>query len=293
MELYALNLYFLGDTQKEREYDYCAHGKIVFKIDGHNLSNEVSYWCASVSAYRFLRSIFENHFIGAEEQMIPCCGHFLIPSHGGSGVIISGCPNGIDFDVIHKDNDVIIRTQSGVEYTVTFEDYKATVLSYVKQIQDFYLQNPPRQFENKFDQDGFSAFCCDWHSLLAKANALDENNLQISKITFDGCDSFAENDIAKIYSNGILLKNMKFISFRECAYNFQQIHGGNGICVAERDITDSALSFVFYTAPKTTRIVFLQKSKIKEFFSKRKTAQRFYDLQKQIESFGYTTYDKS
>ena len=86
---------------------------------------------------------------------------------------------------------------------------------------------------------------------------------------------------------------MKFINFRECAYNFQQVHGGKGTCVAERDIIGTNPSFGFYTASKTTHIFFLQKSKIKEFFSKRNTLQRFQDLQKQIESFGFTTYDMS
>ena len=116
---------------------------------------------------------------------------------------------------------------------------------------------------------------------------------QISKVVFDDYDSYTEGDIAGISANGISLKNMKFINFRECAYNFQQIYGGAGTCVAERDITGTNPSFGFYTAPKTTHIFFLQKSKIKEFFSKRNTLHRFQDLQKQIESFGFTTYDMS
>ena len=65
MELYATDLHFLGDTQKDQVYDYCVHGKVIFKIDGCNLSNDDSDWCASASAYRFLRSLFENHFLGA------------------------------------------------------------------------------------------------------------------------------------------------------------------------------------------------------------------------------------
>ena len=293
MELYATDLHFRGETQKDQVYDYCVHGKVVFKIDGCNLSNDDSDWCVSASAYRFLRSLFENHFLGAEEQMIPCCGHFLIPSQDKTSVIISGCPNGIDFDIIHEDKNIIIRTQDGSTYTVTFEDYKASVLSYAKQIEEFYHQNPPRQFEDQFDQDGFSAFCNEWYSLTDKATALGNSVPQISKVVFDDYDSYTEGDIAGISANGISLKNMTFINFRECAYNFQQIHGGAGTCVAERDITGTNPSFGFYTAPKTTHIFFLQKSKIKEFFSKRNTLHRFQDLQKQIESFGYSTYDLS
>ena len=140
MELYATDLHFLGDTPKDRVHDYCVHGKVVFKIDACNLSNEDSDWCVSASAYRFLRSIFDNHFTGADEQMIPCCGHFLIPSQNKTCVTIIGCPNGIDFDIIHEDNNIIIRTQDGTTYTVTFNDYKAAVLSYANQIQDFIIK---------------------------------------------------------------------------------------------------------------------------------------------------------
>ena len=293
MELYATELHFLGDTQKDHVYDHCVHGKVIFKIDGCNLSNDDSDWCASASAYRFLRSLFENHFLGAEEQMIPCCGHFLIPSQDKTSVTISGCPNGIDFDIIHEDNNIIIHTQDGTTYTVTFEDYKASVLSYAKQIEDFYHQNPPRQFEGQFDQDGFSVFCNEWYSLTDKAADLGDCIPKTPTVSFDDYYSYTENEIAGISPNGISLKNMKFINFRECAYNFQQVHGGKGTCVAERDITGTNSSFGFYTAPKTTHIFFLPKSKIKEFFSKRNTVRRFHDLQKQIESFGFTTYDMS
>ncbi|MBQ7335390.1 MAG: hypothetical protein IJW92_02820 [Clostridia bacterium] len=293
MELYVTDLHFVGNDLKTQVYDYCVHGKVICKIDGCNLSNDDSDWCVSASAYRFLHSLFENHFLGAEEQMIPCCGHFLIPSDDKTSVTIIGCPNGIDFDIIHEDNNIIIRTQDGITYTVTFEDYKIAVLSYAKQIEDFYHQNPPRQFEDKIDQDGFSAFCNEWYNLTDKASDLGDSIPKISAVVFDDYDSYTENDIAGISANGISLKNMQFINFRECAYNFQKIHSGKCTCVAERDITGSNPSFAFYTAPKTTHIFFLPKSRLKEFFAKKNTARRFYDLQRQIISFGFTTYDLS
>ncbi len=292
MELYATDLYFRGDNPEMQVYDDCVHGKVVFKIDGCNLSNDDSDWCLSASAYRFLHSLFQNHFSGAEEHMIPCCGIFYA-SQDKASVTVVGCSNGIDFDIIHKDDNMIIRKQDGTTYTVTFEDYKAAVLSYAKQIEDFYHQNPPRQFENQFDQDGFSAFCREWYSLTERAVALDNDIPKIPNVVFDDYDSYSENDIAGISPSGISLKNMKFINFRECAYNWQQVKGGKGTCIAERDITGSNPSFTFYTAPKTTHIFFLPKSKIKELFSKRNTFQRFHDLKKKIESFGYRTYDET
>ena len=171
MELYATDLHFLGDTPKMQVYDDCVHGKVVFKIDGCNLSNDDSDWCLSASAYRFLHSLFENHFSDAEEHMIPCCGVFYA-SQDKTSVTVVGCSNGIDFDVIHENDNIIIRTQEGITYTVPFEDYKAAVLSYAKQIEDFYHQNPPRQFENQVDRDGFEAFCNEWKSLTDRATKI-------------------------------------------------------------------------------------------------------------------------
>ena len=171
MELYATDLHFLGDNSKMQAYDDCVHGKVVFKIDGCILSNDNSDWCLSASAYRFLRSLFENHFSRAEEHMIPCCGAFYA-SQDKTSVTVVGCSNGIDFDITHQDDNIIIRAQDGIAYTSPFEDYKAAVLSYAKQIEDFYHQNPPRQFKDQIDKDGFEAFCNEWKTLKDRATAI-------------------------------------------------------------------------------------------------------------------------
>ena len=171
MELYATDLHFLGDTPKMQVYDGCVHGKVIFKVDGCNLSGEDSDWCLSASAYRFLRSFFEDHLSVAEEHMIPCCGVFYA-SQDKTSVTVVGCSNGIDFDIVHENDNIIIRTQDGVTYTVAFEDYKSAVLSYAKQIEDFYHQNPPRQFENQVDRDGFEAFCNEWKLLTDRATKI-------------------------------------------------------------------------------------------------------------------------
>ena len=79
MELYASDMFFRGDNEKEQAYDCCIHGSIIFKI-GDNLLSDNTEWCVSASAYRFLHTLFENHFMGTEDFLIPCCGHFMIPS---------------------------------------------------------------------------------------------------------------------------------------------------------------------------------------------------------------------
>lgn len=170
MELYAQDMFFRGDTEKERTYDCCIHGKVIFKI-GDKLLSDDTEWCVSASAYRFLHTLFENHFMGTEDFLIPCCGHMMIPSEDKKSVSIIGCGNGMDFSIIHEGENITITTQDNNEYMVSFVDYKNAVLSFAKQVADFYQSNPPRQFEDDFEKDGYSAFVTEWDSLYDKAIA--------------------------------------------------------------------------------------------------------------------------
>lgn len=98
-----------------------------------------------------------------------------------------------------------------------------------------------------------------------------------------------DSAIQTVTEKGILLKNGDFIDFAQCAANFTALHGGSGTCVGERDITGSSPSFRFYTTPLTTHIFFMPR----RIFGRTAALRRFHSLQKQIETFGYTTYDLS
>lgn len=286
MELYATNLHFLGDTPQEQCLDFCIHGGVVFKIGDTQLSNDDQDWCISASAYRFLKTLFEDHIASEGEQMIPCCGHFMVPSEDKTSVSIIGCPNGIDFNVIHAGDNMVFRTQDGRIFEVPFLEYKPAVLTFAQQIQDFYQNHPPRHFTEAYAQEGFEVFCKEWRNLIERA----QDAIPVTpEIVFDDYDCYTENDILSISAEGIFLKNMQFISFRACAQNFSRIHGGDGKCVGECDPTGSNFSLIFYTAPKTSHIFYLPESKWKAFFAKSTAEQRFRALQNQIESFGFTT----
>ena len=290
MELLAQDLYFFGNSTKEQAYDCCTHGKIIFKVDDHLLSDN-SEWCVSASAYRFLHSLFENHTTETEDFLIPCCGHTLIPSEDKTSVDIIGCPNGIDFNITHEQGRVTIGTVDNVVYDVPFSDYKDAVLSFAKQVMDFYNSNPPREFADEFAKEGFSAFVTEWYSLYERATALIDSTCEASKITFADYDTYTENEILGMNKNGISLSSFRFIHFKECAYHFQQMNGGLGNCVGERDIT--GLSFTFYTAPKPIRIQLIERNKLIEIFSKTNTISRFHKLQSTILKYGYNTRDCS
>ena len=265
MKLYARDIHFLGSTEKEKRHDCCAHGQIVFEIDGKNLSDD-SEWCVSASAYRFLQTLYKNHFTGAEDFLIPCCGHTLIPSDDKKTVTIVGCDTGLDFDVVHENGNVII----GGEYTVPFEDYKSAVLSFAKEVGDFYKENPLRNLEDDFEKDGIEAFFTEFSFLYNNAAGTPDMIL-----FFDDYDCYSEDCISGITEDGISLSPYGFINFRECSYNFGKLAGGDGKCVGTKESDN--FTFNFYTSKKPTVITFVNK------FAKLRS-DKFY---RQILKYGY------
>lgn len=244
MELYAGNLFFRGNNEEEKAFDYCIHGKVTLKIGDQFLPDETE-WCVSASAFRFLQTLFDNHFMGAEQFLIPCCGHMMIPSDDGKTVRIYGCSNGIDFNIIHEENNIAMIAEDHTEYRIPFEDYKTAVISFAKQVMDFYQANPPREFEDEYEKAGFGAFVTQWHTLYDRAIAL-EDHVSIPPITFEDYDAITENEILSISETGINLKSFRFINFEECAYNFKKTMGGSGKCIGEREIADLSCTFIHH-----------------------------------------------
>ena len=112
------------------------------------------------------------------------------------------------------------------------------------------------------------------------------------KIDYSDYISITDRDIISITPEGIHYTG-GFISFIECAENYKEEHGGTGKCVGERYADGEPMNIVFYTAPITTCIHFLEQSGIKKLFSKTNAYRRFYGLQRQINSFGFSTIDMS
>ena len=266
IQLSATNQHYIGDTDSDRRHDCCVHGHVLFMIDD-TVIEDGGEWCTSASALRFMRSVLSNHFSGSEEHMIPCCGHFMIPADDGKSVQISGCSNGIDFDLIHEENRIMIKTADGRSFSVNFSEYKTAVLSYAEQVEKFMRDAPARIFDDPFDKKGYQAFKTEWFSLKDRIAALDHPEYRTLEIVFSDCISISESDISGISASGISLKNGRFINFNECAHHYHKVNGGSGKCIGERD--SASLSFTFYTAPLTTAVQFLKRNRIAEFFAKR------------------------
>ena len=100
-------------------------------------------------------------------------------------------------------------------------------------------------------------------------------------------------NVIDVTKEGIRLKSTKediYICFDDCVKNFSSENGKEFCkCVATRDIT--ALSFTFYTQPKTTLV--FKKSFLKDLIAGKSAVSKFFDLQKAIVEAGYTSYDLS
>ncbi len=99
--------------------------------------------------------------------------------------------------------------------------------------------------------------------------------------------------IVDISSSGITVKigeRVIRISFDECAENYAEENSlENSRCVATRDITK--MMFTFYTRPKIS--VVFKKHLFENLISGKTAVDRFWELQKTINKYGYTSYDLS
>lgn len=289
--LHLSNLHWLGDTPEKQQYDLCLHGHVFLKLDDGIISNEEC--CVSAAALRFMRSVFSNHFMGEEQHMLPCCGHFMVASNDNQSVGIYGCSNGIDFDVLHDGEHIVVKTNDSKAYRYSFYEYRDIAAAFADEVERFFSDSPQRIVpEEEPEKSGFSAFINEWLRLKEQIKTVTPDSIKNICIDYSDYISISEKDIVNVSNAGISYQG-GFINFRECAYNFKAEHGGDGKCVGERDITGSTPCFIFYTAPLTTHIFFIPKGKLAELFSKVPTYQRFHNLQKQLNEHGYTTRDLS
>ncbi|MDE7477213.1 MAG: hypothetical protein K2M91_04555 [Lachnospiraceae bacterium] len=141
--------------------DLCLHGDVTAVIGDECFTDECT---VSATALYLLKTLTEDHVIWEDNQMMPCCGHFIIPNDDLSEVTIVGCPNGIDWSVIHEGASVKLITESGKETVVPVKDYAKKVFRFADKVEAYYqLCSPKIISENEFYQNGYTAFWNEWH----------------------------------------------------------------------------------------------------------------------------------
>lgn len=86
----AANLHWIDDPVNDPD-DLCLHGDAVAYIGDRKL--EYQECTVSAAALYLLKTLTENHIINQDNQMIPCCGHFLMANDDQTEVTIVGCPS--------------------------------------------------------------------------------------------------------------------------------------------------------------------------------------------------------
>ena len=140
--------------------DLCLHGKVTARIGAEILAG---HGTVSASALYLLRSLSENHQTGKENQMIPCCGHFLIANDDLTAVEIIGCPYGTDWKVDQVAGGVKITTDSGKETFVPMDRYRAEVFRFADRVEAYYNACAPKLPQDDFARRGCTAFWNEWH----------------------------------------------------------------------------------------------------------------------------------
>jgi len=161
IEITVHKLYW-QDEMPDEPNDLCLHGDITVTIG----DEELSYACTvSAAALRMLKTLTENHKVEhCGEQMLPCCGFFIIPNETLSEVDISGCDYGVDWTVLHEDGRIKLITENGNETWIDFEKYKSEVLCFADEVEAYYKSSTSKHIpEDEFDRNGYIAFWNEWH----------------------------------------------------------------------------------------------------------------------------------
>jgi len=158
----AENLCWIKNDDVDDPDDFCLHGQVYAKI-----GDEFFEYDATVSAtgLYLLRSLTENHIIHEHENILPCCGNWMLANDDLNSVDIGGCPNGVDWSIIHESEKIKLVTESGTETQIDIDDYRQEVYAFVDKIETFYKNSSPKNLSeaDSMSRDGYAAFWNEWH----------------------------------------------------------------------------------------------------------------------------------
>ncbi len=149
------------DGSNDNPEDLCLHGHAIVYIGKRKLEYDATI---SATALYLLKTLTEDHIIGTDNQMLPCCGFFYIPNKTLDHVTISGCPNGMDWSVLHDGNSVILKLKDGTQECVSITDYEKEVFHFADKVEAFYQSCTPKKLpKDEYTRNGYIAFWNEWH----------------------------------------------------------------------------------------------------------------------------------
>ncbi|HBI42802.1 MAG TPA: hypothetical protein DDY78_08080 [Planctomycetales bacterium] len=153
--------------------DLCAHGEVAFRIGDDALLDPTSSkeFTVSAAALYLLRTLSVPHSKDAPVgdrlfpyRLFPCCGFSMFDLAEQEDVVICGCPNGEDFEVLHEVGaaGVVIRAGDGRKWRVEWPEWRATVFGFADSVSNFYATCSPKQPWDEEDRKGFDKFVSEW-----------------------------------------------------------------------------------------------------------------------------------
>jgi len=169
-DIKILDLHWIKDVDEPT--DLCAHGHVLVKIGNEIVADKNSLDVTVSATALYLMRTLEADYKKDDyaSQLLPCCGHFIIADEKKDFVNICGCPNGIDWTIIHiDDNKVKHIADSGEEATIDETTYQKIVLDFADQVENFYKLSSPKIIpSDDFDKKGYLTFWKEWRHLRDK-----------------------------------------------------------------------------------------------------------------------------
>lgn len=158
-------------------HDQCAHGTVLLSVDGHRfVTPEDGELTISAAALNLLRTLDHDHTaerpVSEGGQLFPCCGFNVWLAGERFPVLVVGCPEGVDLQVVHTIEGVQLKGK-GAECLVSAHAWRCAVVSFAEAVLAFYAQQAPRHpIEDEEDFKGWHAFWNEYHERLKRHRTL-------------------------------------------------------------------------------------------------------------------------
>lgn len=164
ISLVPTRLHWIKDDGNDDPTDLCAHSPVWLNMDGETLVAPADGDATvSAAAVYLLRTLEQDHTqenpVG--DHLFPCCGHAMYDT-GDDDVVICGCPNGSNFDVMHFGRSIWISTKDGRSYIVRTDEWRLAVTQFSDAVRQFYdtsLRKAPADDEASA---GFAKMMAEW-----------------------------------------------------------------------------------------------------------------------------------
>ena len=150
------NLHWLSPEAPQT--DLCAHGGVIVSRGDQVLIDQCTAdWTISAAALMLLRTLTDDHSADHRvgEHLFPCCGHAMYEQLGSDDVLIVGCPNGLDWEVQHRDDQIELRFKDQPTVSVSASEWQAAVVAFSDAVAAFYTSSAPKQPSDQVDARGF------------------------------------------------------------------------------------------------------------------------------------------